>query len=335
MDFSKNWIIAEIGSVHDGSFGNALKLIEAAAGAGANCVKFQTHIAEAETLASAPSPAYFTSEGRFDYFQRTAFLLDQWGALADKAAELGVGFMSSPFSNEAVDLLESVDVGAYKIPSGEVTNLPMLEYIATKRKPVILSSGMSTWVELEKAVAALSGAKAICLMQCTSAYPCPPEKVGLNNLAEIKTRFPGLSVGYSDHTNGFAASVSAAAFGATLIEKHFTFSRLMYGSDAANSMEPIEFERFCDAVREAWSIRSNPVDKDQLAHSEMAQMRTTFQKSIVAARDMSAGTIICAEDLRFKKPGKGISAAKWRDVMGRTLTTSVLKDHVFGTGDFE
>lgn len=335
MNFDENWIIAEIGSVHDGSYGNAVKLIEAAAEAGANCVKFQTHIASAETLQSAPSPEYFKSEGRFEYFERTAFSPDQWKSLADKAADLGVSFMSSPFSHEAVDLLESIGVGAYKIASGEVTNLPMLEYIAQQGKPVILSSGMSTWQELGDAVAALADASKICLMQCTSAYPCPPEKVGLNNLEEIRRRFPEVMIGYSDHTTGMAASISAAALGATLIEKHFTFSRLMYGSDAVNSMEPPEFTVFCDAVREAWSIKDNPVDKDQLAIRDMADMRRTFQKSIVSARPLPAGATIAEDDLRFKKPGDGISASDWRKVVGRTLRQPVPQDHVFMSGDFE
>src|SRR5687767_8411606 len=151
-------IIAEIGSVHDGSFGNALRLIDAAAEAGADAVKFQTHIAEAESLADAPAPGYFSDEPRLAYFKRTSFSPEQWKKLARHAETRKVAFLSSPFSLEAVDLLESIGVGAYKVPSGEVTNIPLLERIARTRKPALLSSGMSDWKELDRAVAVLNPA---------------------------------------------------------------------------------------------------------------------------------------------------------------------------------
>ena len=173
-------LIAEIGSVHDGSFGNAVKLIDAAAACGAHAVKFQTHIAAAETLRNAPNPPYFKGEPRFEYFTRTGFSLPQWKELAAACGRAKVEFLSSPFSLEAVDLLEEVGVGSYKIPSGEVTNIPLLKKIATTKKPVLLSSGMSDWAELDAAVAALRGGGPVTVLQCSSAYPCPPEQVGLN-----------------------------------------------------------------------------------------------------------------------------------------------------------
>jgi N,N'-diacetyllegionaminate synthase len=335
MDFASDWIIAEIGSVHDGSFGNAQKLIEAAARAGANCVKFQTHVAHAETLADAPSPSYFQAEPRLQYFQRTGFSLEQWRALAATAKAAGVTFLSSPFALEAVDLLEEVGVEAYKIPSGEVTNLPLLRRVASTGKPVLLSSGMSTWTELAAAVAVLQSVAPLCVMQCTSAYPCPPEQVGLNNLDEIRVRFPGAALGYSDHTLGVAASIAAAALGAVVIEKHFTFSRLMYGSDAKNSMEPVEFQGFCAALRETWAMRRSPVDKDQLAREQLSGMKRIFQKSVVAARPISGGTVIAEVDLAFKKPGDGISAARSQELVGKRLKGPVPADHKFSWEDFE
>ena len=151
MDKHEKIIIAEIGSVHDGSFGNALKLIELAAKCGADCVKFQTHIAEAESLPSAPNPAYFKDESRIDYFKRTSFNLEQWKKLKAKAKECNILFISSPFSLEAVDLLEKIELDIYKIPSGEVTNIPLLEKIKKTKKPVLLSSGMSDWAEIDTA----------------------------------------------------------------------------------------------------------------------------------------------------------------------------------------
>ena len=174
-------IIAEVGSVHDGSFGNALKLLNVAADCGADVVKFQTHIAGAETLRNAPTPAFFDLEPRFEYFERTSFSKIQWQSIIDKCNERGIEFLSSPFSIEAVELLEDLGVKSYKIPSGEVTNTPLLDVIAKTQKPVLLSSGMSTWKELDKAVDTIKRVHSdITVLQCTSEYPCPNEEVGLN-----------------------------------------------------------------------------------------------------------------------------------------------------------
>jgi N-acetylneuraminate synthase len=325
-------IIAEIGSVHDGSFGNAGKLIELAAACGADTVKFQTHLPEAETLRGAPSPAYFKGEPRFDYFRRTGFTVDQWRGLKAKCEEANVTFLSSPFSLEAVDLLEEVGVAQYKIPSGEVTNLPLLERVAATGKPTLLSSGMSDWAELDRAVAALRDKVPLVVMQCTSAYPCPPERVGLNVVGEMQRRY-ALPVGYSDHTDGPAAAMAAAALGAVAIEKHLTFSRRMYGSDAANAMEPDDFERYCRGIRDIWRMADNPVDKNAIG--PLAEMKRIFEKSIVAVRPLSAGMLVTRDDLAFKKPGHGISAAHYRDVIGRRLRVAVPEDHLFSEQDFE
>ena len=169
-------IIAEIGSVHDGSLGNALKLIELAAGCGADVVKFQTHLPEAETLPNAPSPAYFKGEPRAAYFRRTGFTVEQWKQLKTQADDCGIQFISSPFSLEAVDILEVVGLSFYKVPSGEVANVPLLEHIAGTGRPTVLSSGMSDWDELDRAVKVLRSGGPLTLMQCSSVYPCPAER---------------------------------------------------------------------------------------------------------------------------------------------------------------
>ena len=300
----KHQIIAEIGSVHDGSFGNACKLIEAAAECGADVVKFQTHIAEAETLADAPSPTYFKGEPRLDYFKRTAFSKEQWVAIKDVCRSVNV------------DLLEEIGIDSYKIPSGEVSNIPLLTYVAETGKPVIVSSGMSSWNELDVAVNVLSKGGPLSVMQCTSAYPCPPEKVGLNIIREMILRW-NLPVGYSDHTLGDPASFAAAALGATFIEKHFTFSKLMYGSDAANSMEPADFKRFCSGLKDIWRMLENPVDKNNL--SDLSNMKLIFEKSIIINRPLSLGDVITTEDLAYKKPGDGIPASQWTKIIGRKV----------------
>ncbi|MDX2227610.1 MAG: N-acetylneuraminate synthase family protein [Verrucomicrobiae bacterium] len=329
----KQMIIAEIGSVHDGSFGNACKLIEAAAQCGADAVKFQTHIAEAETLPQAPAPAYFQGEPRFSYFQRTAFSETQYRALMTVARENKVLFLSSPFSLEAVDFLENIGMAAYKIPSGEVTNLPLLEKIASTGKPVLLSSGMADWDEMDRAVNALQNGGPLTVMQCSSRYPCPPEKVGLNVMLEMGRRYPEAVMGYSDHTLGLAAPVAAAALGARVIEKHFTFSRLMYGSDARHSMEPAEFSQLTAALREVWSILDHPVDKSR--SDEYAEMKRIFEKSIVLAAAIPAGTILTRAHLQFKKPGDGIRADRVASVLGKKTTKPLPAQHTLTYEDLE
>ncbi|MBN8555164.1 MAG: N-acetylneuraminate synthase family protein [Deltaproteobacteria bacterium] len=317
-------IIAEIGSVHDGSFGNALHLIDAAASAGADTVKFQTHIAEAETLTDAPSPSYFKAEKRVDYFKRTGFSLDQWKSLSERARENKVTFLSSPFSIEAVELLEKLNMAAYKIPSGEVSNLPLLEKIAATKKPVLLSSGMSAWNELDRAVSVLKKGGPLTILQCSSVYPCPPEKVGLNVLEEMKNRYQ-IPVGFSDHTLGIAAPLAAASLGATVIEKHFTFSRSMYGSDAKHSMEPQEFLQMSTALKEIWRMLENPVDKSNV--ESYIEMKKIFEKSIVTASQLSAGTVLENHHLAFKKPGDGINAADYSKVIGKKIKRDLPSDY--------
>jgi len=322
----KRIIIAEIGSVHDGSFGNALKLIEAVAESGADCVKFQTHIAEAESLPDAPNPSYFKDEPRTEYFNRTAFTIDQWQQLKSMADDCRIGFLSSPFSIEAVEILQKLNVFGIKIPSGELTNIPLLEKVAETGKPIFLSSGMSDWEEIKTAAGILGTNDNLTIMQCSSEYPCPPENVGLNVIEELGSRF-GCSVGYSDHTMGLAAPVAAVALGATVIEKHFAFSRLMYGSDAAHSLEPGEFKEMVAAIHEVWRMLDHPVNKNDV--SKYKNMRNIFQKSIVSNQDLPKGHIIEMEDLAFKKPGSGIPASDYKMLIGRELRVDISNNVMF------
>lgn len=309
-------IIAEIGSVHDGSFGNAIQLIKAAAECGADVVKFQTHIAEAETLKNAPLPPYFKGEPRYEYFKRTGFDEGQWKGLKDECEANNVMFLSSPFSLEAVDLLEKIGADMYKVPSGETTNTPLLERLASTGKPVMLSTGMSDWSEIDRAINILKTGGPLIVMQCTSEYPTPPERVGLNVIQEIMQMYDCIP-GFSDHTMGCAASFAAAALGANVIEKHFTFSRLMYGSDAKNSMEPDEFKTFCNGLKDIWKMLEHPVDKNDI--SRFQEMKKIFEKSIVTARHLKKGHLLTRDDLAFKKPGDGIPASEWENITGKRL----------------
>jgi len=314
-------IVAEVGMNHDGSFGNALQLIDAAAECGADAVKFQWHIADAETLPNAPNPPYFNRESRYDYFQRTAFTFEQWEQLRNYCDKKEIEFLCSPFSREAVDLLEQIGVHRYKIPSGEVTNLPLIEQIAQTGKPVLLSSGMSSWAELDAAVEVLRRAHSeVTVLQCTSEYPCPYERVGLNLLPEMKKRYR-LPVGLSDHTLSNYASFAAVTLGASVIEKHITLSRQMFGSDAKHSLEPSEFSDLVRGIRAIETMFASPVDKDNVQHFQ--EMKKVFQKSIVAKVDIRAGTVLSRQMVALKKPGTGISAARMAEVIGRRAVRSI------------
>ena len=318
------YVIAEVGSVHDGSFGNAKQLIDVAAECDADAVKFQTHIAAAETLRGAPMPPYFTGEPRYEYFERTAFSLEQWWELKARCQERGMEFLSSPFSVEAVELLEQVGVARYKIPSGEVTNLPYLEVIAQTGKPVLLSSGMSSWAELDEAVnTILACHNQLTVLQCTSEYPCPYEEVGLNVMLEMKERY-GLPVGLSDHTLTTYASLAAVTLGASVIERHLTFSRLMYGSDARHSLEPDQFADMVEGIRAIETMLASKVDKDDVAR--FATMKATFEKSVVSLVDIPEGTVITEAMIGIKKPGTGIPARRFVDVLGKRARRRIPKD---------
>jgi N-acetylneuraminate synthase len=309
------FIIAEVGSVHDGSFGNACKLIELATNCGASAIKFQTHISDAETLPNAPMPSYFKGEPRYEYFQRTGFTKQQWSKLKQHCDERHIEFMSSPFSIEAVELLEEIGMKRFKIPSGEVTNIPMLEEIAKLKKPVLLSSGMSNWQELDQAVKTIQQYhNDITVMQCSSAYPCTDEKVGLNILNEMKQRW-SLPIGFSDHTLDNHAIFSSVTLGATVVEKHFTFSKYMYGSDAQHSAEPTQFKELVKGVRAIETMLSSNVDKNDT--SDYKEMKNIFEKSIIAKQTITSGTILTEKMLCYKKPGTGIPASRYKSIIGK------------------
>lgn len=330
------YIIAEIGNTHEGSLGLAKRFIKVAAECGVDCVKFQTHIFEAESLLTAPNPPYFKDETRKDYFERTAFDIDQYIELKRFAEqECGCDFISSPFSLEAVDLLEAVGVSAYKIPSGEVTNYSLLRKVAKTGKKVILSSGMSTWAELDEAVSTIknNGCSDLVVLQCTSKYPCPPEKAGLNVIEEMKKRYD-VPIGFSDHTLGLAVPLAAYLKGAVIIEKHFTLSKEMYGSDAINSTEPTEFRELVSNLRDMESALTNDIDKDAEA-KELEHMKFVFEKSVVSVVDIPKNTIIEECMLSIKKPGDGIPAKYMDKIIGMRTVEHISVDSALNTKQIE
>jgi N,N'-diacetyllegionaminate synthase len=327
------FIVAEAGMNHDGSLGVAGRMVDVAAECGADAIKFQLHDARAETTADAPSPPYFKAESRFEYFERTAFDDEQWRSLRLRCERAGIEFVCSPFSIDAVERLEQIGVDRYKIASGEVTNLPLLERIAGTGKPVLLSSGMSSWAELDAAVAALrEGAGSLTVLQCSSEYPCLPERVGLNVMSEMAARYD-LPVGLSDHTLTSTASLAAVTLGASAIEKHFTLSRRLYGPDAALSLEPEELGALVRATRELERMLAAIVDKDDVA--PYRPMKDVFEKSVVAVAAIHAGEPIGAEALALKKPGTGIPARRLGEVVGRRARVDIAADSVLRDDDVD
>jgi N,N'-diacetyllegionaminate synthase len=328
-------VIGEVAQAHDGSLGTAHAFIDAIADAGAHAVKFQTHIAHAESTPSEPFRVQFSQQdsSRYAYWQRMEFSEEQWRQLAEHARARELLFLSSPFSLEAVELLERVGVPAWKVGSGEVANTPMLRSIAATGKPVLLSSGMSTLDELDRAVDVLRDQAPFAVLQCTSEYPSPPEHIGLNVLPELAERYD-VPVGLSDHSGTIYPSLGAVVVGASILEVHVTLSREMFGPDVAASVTTDELRDLVRGVAFLERALAHPVDKDAAAN-DLAPVRKLFTKSVVAARDLSEGTVLVADDLALKKPGTGLPPEHLPALIGRRLRRALAADALLDEGDVE
>jgi N-acetylneuraminate synthase len=327
-------VIGEVAQAHDGSLGTAHAFIDAIANARADGIKFQTHIAAAESTPGEPWRVNFSYQDatRYDYWKRMEFTEAQWQGLRQHAKERGLLFISSPFSLEAVDLLVRVGVDAWKVPSGEVSNRPLLERICSSALPVILSSGMSPWSELDEAVATVKRAGLpLTVLQCSSIYPTPPEKLGLNLIPEMRRRY-NCKVGLSDHSGAIYAGLAAAALGCAMIEVHITLSREAFGPDVPASITTAELRELVRGVRFIEKALASPVAKDAIA-AEMAPLRALFTKSVVARTDLPAGTVLQEEHLTVKKPGTGIPAARLPELVGRRLARPVKAGALLSEGD--
>lgn len=325
------YVIAEVGANHNRDLDTARRLIDLAADAGVDAVKFQTYSGKS---------LYSTKTPRFDYLANgsdleTHELLEaislprEWQPLlAEHCRARGVDFLSSPFDYQAVDELDALEVPAFKIASFEIVDLPFLSYVGEKKRPVIISTGMATLGEIEEALAAArkGGATDFCLLQCASLYPAPPSIMNLRAIATLKGAF-GVPVGLSDHTLGIHVPAAAVALGANLIEKHFTLDRALPGPDHPFAIEPNELSQMVTHIRDIEAAFGDG-RKEGPSDLESAEMYSKARRSIVAAQDIPAGTSITREMLAVKRPGYGIKPKFLDAVVGRTARVSIEEDEV-------
>lgn len=318
------FIIAEIAQAHDGSLGTAHAFIDAVAESGADAIKFQTHIAEAESTPQEPFRVKFSKQDatRYEYWKRMEFTPEQWAGLAEHANERGLVFLSSPFSEEAVNLLHKIGMPAWKIASGEVNNPLLKEAMFATGKPILLSSGMSSYDEIDTVVDEVKSKNLpLAVFQCTSKYPSPPEEIGLNILREYQQRYQ-VPVGLSDHSGKIFAGLAAVSLGASLVEVHVTLSREMFGPDVPVSLTSTELKQLVEGIRFIETALENPVDKASMADS-LSEMRSIFGKSLVLKQDLQKGETIQRHILSAKKPALGVLAENVNTVLGKKINRNI------------
>ena len=338
IDTSKVFIIAEAGVNHNGDIRLAYKLVDAAKEAGADAVKFQTFKAENVVSKIAEKAEYQREttnfkESQYQMIKKLELSFEDFVKIKDYCDKKGIIFLSTPFDYESVDFLENL-VPLYKIGSGEITNLPFLEYIAKKGKPIILSTGMSTFGEVEEAIKTiinLNSSLLLVLLHCVSNYPAKYEDVNLKAMLTLKEAFK-LPVGYSDHTLGIEIAIAAVALGAKVIEKHFTLDRGLPGPDHKASLEPDELKKMVKAIRNVEKALGSGIKKP--AQSELKVMKVA-RRSLVAARDIRAGEVVKESDILIKRPGTGILPKFKEIIIGMRLTRDVKKDNPFDWEDFK
>ena len=329
-------VIGEVSLTHDGSLGLAHAFIDAIATAGADAVKFQTHIAAAESTPAEPFRIKFSRQDatRYDYWKRLEFTEEQWRGLADHAREKHLLFISSPFSLEAVDLLERVGMPLWKIASGETGNTMLLDRVLDTGAPVLLSSGMSDVAEVDAAARRVRDRGVpLGVFQCTTAYPCPPEKIGLNVVPFFRERY-GCWVGLSDHSGTIYPGLAGVTMGMDMLEVHVALTREQFGPDVVASVTSAELKQLVDGIRFIERMRAHPVDKDAMAQETMP-LRRIFTRSVVARQALPAGTVIAREHLTVKKPGTGLPPERLPEIIGLRLARPVVADQVIAAEDLE
>jgi len=332
MSYNKTLIIAEAGVNHNGNLELAKKLIDIAADANADAVKFQTFKAERLVTRYAPKAEYQKKTSTADEFQLEMIKKLELDAAAhrvliDYCKNKNIRFLSAPFDLESIDLLNELGLDIFKIPSGEITNLPYLRKIGSLRKEAILSTGMADLGEIKDALDVLTDAgtklKDIAVIHCNTEYPTPFEDVNLKAMIKIKIAFPGVNIGYSDHTLGIEIPIAAVAMGATIIEKHFTIDKNMEGPDHKTSLEPNELRSMIFAIRNIEKALGNGIKK---ASPSELKNKFVVRKSIVAACDIKKGEVFTKNHITVKRPGTGISPMRWDEIVGKTSTKNYHED---------
>lgn len=324
-------IIAEAGVNHNGDINLAKKLIEQAAKAGADVVKFQTFKANSCVSVSAKKAKYqlettAKEESQLEMIQKLELSYESHFELMKHCKKHGIAFLSTPFDLESVEFLRGLDLPYFKIPSGEITNLPYLKAVAKCKKRVLLSTGMANLGEIEAALTILrkNGTRNITLLHCNTEYPTPFEDVNLNALKTLKEAFK-LEVGYSDHTEGIVASLGAVALGTVVIEKHFTLDKTMEGPDHRASLEFEELRALCKGIRELEKALGSGIKK---ASKSEAKNKIIARKSLVAKREIQKGEKFSIENLTTKRPGSGISAMRYEEYLGKRALKTYKKDEL-------
>jgi len=332
------FIIAEAGVNHNGDLNMAKKLVELAREAGADAVKFQTFRAEEVVTKSAEKAEYqkkttSIDESQYEMLKRLELSEEAHFELKSHADKQGIVFLSTPYDEQSIDLLVRLGVPALKISSADITNHPLLSYVAIKNIPIILSTGMSTLGEIEEAVETLinAGNMQLILLHCNFNYPARMDDINLRVMTTLKQTF-GLLIGYSDHTTGIEVPLAAVALGADVIEKHFTLDRHLPGPDQLSSIEPTELKDMVTGIRNIERALGSPVKR---ISGEEAQNREICRRSIVAATDIPQGTVITNDMLATKRPGTGILPKYTRDLVGRKATCNIAKDDLITWGKME
>lgn len=315
------FLIAEIGQAHGGSLQKAHDYIDALATTGVDAIKFQTHLADAESSIHEPFRVRFSDayKTRFDYWKAMEFTLQEWKELKQHCDLVGLEFMSSPFSNAAVDLLEQVGVKRYKVGSGEVNNFLLLEKIAQTQKPVILSSGMSSFEELDAAVAFLKLKKLpYSILQCTTAYPTNEKQIGLNVIQQLKERYK-VTVGFSDHSANVNTGIAAVSLGAKILEFHVILNSDEIGPDVSSSLTIDEVKNLVTGAHYIYNTLKYPITKRDT--SAFVELKQIFEKSLAVNKALPKGHRLVFSDLEAKKPkGYGINAFEFETVLGKKIT---------------
>lgn len=322
-------IIAEAGVNHNGSLERAKEMALAAKKAGADIVKYQMAVPEQVVSRFAEKADYQkqqtgSEESQLEMIKKIHFGFEEHRQLKEYCDEIGIRYLSTPFDLDSIDFLATLDMSVWKIPSGEITNLPYLEKVAALKKPLILSTGMSMLSEIEDALAVLeeNGCEDVTLLHCNTEYPTPMEDVNLLAMRDLEEQF-ALPVGFSDHTLGIEADIAAAALGACVIEKHFTLDKTLEGPDHQASLEPDELEAMVRAIRNI--EKALGTGEKHVTPSE-AKNRPIARKSIVAKRAIKKGEVFTAENLTTKRPGDGISPMRWYDVLGKEASRDFAED---------